>query len=110
MIDPNTYAVISGYQGNFTGAGGGLYFIGPNAGSVQLYTPGTWSSGSSLSHVNQLSGFVMNPFYGTGSGPRVLSATEVGILRDLGYTVNNSPGVAAFVVVWVSLVRRRRNR
>lgn len=110
VIDPSTYAVISGYQGNFTGAGGGLYFIGPNAGSVQLYTPGTWSSGSSLSHVNQLSGFVMNPFYGTGSGPRVLSATEVGILRDLGYTVNNSPGVAAFVVVWVSLVRRRRNR
>lgn len=110
VIDPNTYAVISGYEGNFTGSGGGLYFTGPNAGSVQLYTPGTWSSGSSLSHVNPQGGFVMNPFYGTGSGPRVLSATEVGILRDLGYTVNNSPGVAAFVVVWVSLVRRRRNR
>ena len=110
VIDPNTYAIISGYEGNFTGANGGLYFTGPNAGTVQLYTPGTWAGGSSLSHVNQLGGFVMNPFYGTGAGPRVLSATEVGILRDLGFSVNNSPGVAAFVVVWVGLVRRRRTR
>ena len=110
VIDPNTYAVIGGYQGNFTGANGGLYFTGPNAGTVKLYTPGTWSSGSSVSHVDQLNGFVMNPFYGTGIGPRVLTATEVGILRDLGYTVNNSPGVAAFIVIWVGFARRRRNR
>ena len=43
-------------------------------------------------------------------GLRVLLATEVGILRDLGFSVNNSPGVAAFVVFWVGLGRRRRNR
>ena len=61
-----------------------------------------------MSHVNQLGGYVMNPFYNTGPGPRVLTATEVGILRDLGYTVNNSPGVAAFVVLLLVRLRRRR--
>lgn len=114
VVDPNNYT-FSGYNANFTGGNGGLFFGGPNAvaaygGYVPLYTPGTWAGGSSVSHVNQLGGFVMNPFYGTGLGPRVLSATEVGILRDLGYTMNNSPGVAAFIVVWVGLVRRRRDR
>ncbi|MBU3706566.1 MAG: hypothetical protein FGM50_07765, partial [Mycobacterium sp.] len=110
VVDPNNYT-FSGYNANFTGGNGGLFFGGPNAvaaygGYVPLYTPGTWAPGSSVSHVNQLGGFVMNPFYGTGLGPRVLSATEVGILRDLGYTMNNSPGVAAFIVFF--LVRRRR--
>ena len=113
VVDPNNYT-FSGFNANFTGGNGGLFFGGPNAvaaygGYVPLYTPGSWSGGSSVSHVNQLGGFVMNPFYGTGLGPRVLSATEVGILRDLGYTMNNSPGVAAFIIFFV-VRRRRRDR
>ncbi len=90
------YTVDSGYLAVFTGAGGGLYFAGANAvaaygGPVPLYSPGTWASGSSVSHVDELSGFVMNPFYYRGLGTRVLTPVEIAILRDLGYTVRDTP-------------------
>ena len=107
----NDYRIVSGLVGNFTGAGGSLYFGGPNAvaaygGPVPLYTPGTWSDGSSVSHVDELSGYVMNPFSGFGVGARVLHPVEVAILRDLGYTVRDAPLVYAFLLLF--LVRRRR--
>lgn len=112
VIDGN-YEIGIGYLDNFTGADGGLYFSGSNAvaaygGLVPLYTPSTWAAGSSVSHVDQLSGYVMNPASGYGLGPRVLTATEIGILRDLGYTMTNSPGLPAFVVIWIGMRRRRR--
>lgn len=89
--------------------GYGIYFTGPNAGRVRLYTPNPWESGSSVSHVNELgAGWVMNPILGTGLGTRELNPVEVGILKDIGYQVSTSPWVPAFVIVFVRLRRRRR--
>ena len=107
----NDYRIVSGLVGNFTGAGGGVYFGGPNAvaafgGPVPLYTPGAWSEGSSVSHVDELSGYLMTPFSGFGVGVRVLHPVEIAILRDLGYTVRDAPLVYAFLLL--ALIRRRR--
>lgn len=105
------YTVDAGYLPDFTGSGGGLYFAGPNAvavygAPVPLYTPATWATGSSVSHVNQLGGYVMNPFSGYGLEVRVLTPVEIAILRDLGYTVRDTPLVYAFFLL--GLARRRR--
>lgn len=105
------YTVGAAYLADFTGGNGGLYFAGPNAvaaygGPVPLYTPSTWANSSSVSHVNQLSGYVMNPSSNRGLGVRVLTPVEIAMLRDLGYTVRDTPLVYAFVLL--GLVRRRR--
>lgn len=107
----NDYRIVSGLVGNFTGAGGGLYFGGPNAvaafgGPVPLYTPGPWEEGSSVSHVDELAGYLMTPFSGFGVGVRVLHPVEIAILRDLGFTVRDAPLVYAFLLL--AFVRRRR--
>lgn len=75
----------------------GLFFAGPNAvaanggNPVGLYTPATWSGGSSVSHVDD-----QNPAYASsrilaanGNGPSVrgLSAIDRGVLQDLGYNL-----------------------
>ena len=87
------------YNANLTGGSGGIFFGGPGAvaaygGRVPLYTPGTWASGSSLSHLNDhvFTGGnrkLMNAQVGSGLGIRVISATELGVLADLGYTVTS---------------------
>lgn len=101
---------------NLTGGNGGLYFAGPNAvaaygGLVPLYTPGSWESGSSISHVDDLAGYVMNPASNTGPGTRVIDAVELAMLKDLGYTVNSQPSVYAFFFFFgFGMLRRRRDR
>ena len=96
VVIDGSYTFIPAYTANLTGGGGGLYFGGPNAvaaygGYVPLYTPATWSSGSSISHVDPArvaaDTYFMEPFYSYGPGVRTLGAVERGILRDLGYTV-----------------------
>lgn len=78
---------------NLTGGDGGLYFGGPNAaaaygGPVPLFTPDPWASASrSVSHVNALSGYLMDPFNSYGPGPRALSPVEIAMMRDLGYAL-----------------------
>lgn len=85
------------FLANMTGGNGGLFFAGPNAvaaygGPVPVFTPDPWASPSrSLSHVNKLPGYLMEPFYQYGPGVRVISPVELAILRDLGYTVNPPP-------------------
>jgi VCBS repeat-containing protein len=109
----------SAYTANLTGGNGGLYFGGPNAvaaygGLVPVYTPSTWSAGSSVSHLNPTNKNaniqVMNPFESTGLGDRVLSPVEIGILKDLGYTVNSGTPISAFVIVGFGIMLFRRNR
>jgi hypothetical protein len=85
------------YNANLTGGSGGVFFGGSDAVAaygrlVPLYTPSTWASGSSLSHLNDRvftggNRKLMNAQVGSGLGIRVISATELGILADLGYTV-----------------------
>ncbi|BBX67427.1 Ig-like domain-containing protein [Mycolicibacterium psychrotolerans] len=101
-----------------TGASGGLFFGGANAvaaygGLVPLYTPNPWESGSSMSHLDDTTftgadDQVMNAKAGKGPGVRVLSAVELGILKDLGYQVVTPQNSALAFVGLLVLVRRRR--
>ncbi len=105
-IDPTTYTWNSAFNPNLTGGDGGLYFYGPNEAlafngqPVPLYTPEEWDGGSSVTHLNdayfnnntnpndpryiQL----MNAKDEAGiKAPNYLSSIEIGILKDLGYTM-----------------------
>ena len=91
------YRWDSSFDEYLVGADGGLYFGGRHAvaaygGYVPLFTPGPWEDGSSGSHTDDqtfqgLDRLLMNAKVATGPGVRTLSAVEIGILRDLGYTV-----------------------
>lgn len=104
-IDPMTYAWNPAFDPNLTGGNGGLYFFGTNEAlafngdPVPLYAPTKWEGGSSLSHLNdeyfnnpdpnnprylQLMNAADDP--GPG-GPNYLSSIELGILKDLGYSM-----------------------
>lgn len=107
------------YDQNLTGGAGGLYFGGKNAvraykKRVPLYTPKPWAPGSSMSHLDD-STFVapneqmMNANTDTGPGIRTLSAIEIGIMTDLGYTmVPKAPPSYAALFVFVFFLRSRR--
>ena len=91
VIDDAGYGYKPQYVANLTGGNGGLFFGGANAvaafgGPVPLFTPAVWASASrSVSHVNSLPGYLMDPFYGYGKGVRALHPVELAMLRDLGY-------------------------
>ncbi len=117
VFDGNTFKTA--YNSNLTGGGGGLYFGGENAKAanggnpVKLYTPNPWESGSSMSHLDDytFTGIfekLMNATSDTGLGIRTLSPIEIGIMKDLGYTmVSQSTGVAVLFIS-LMLVRRRK--
>jgi hypothetical protein len=117
IIGPD-YLWSSAYNPNLTGANRGVYFSGPNAvaannGLVPLYTPNPWVSGSSLSHLSDYvftgsKDTLMTAVVSRGLAPRALSAVELGILRDLGYTVAPGPGGATLMFVGVLFLRRFR--
>jgi hypothetical protein len=112
----DTYRFDTAYNRNLTGRNGGLYFAGTNAvaaygGAVPIYTPRPWGPGSSTSHLDDDT-FVgsdtqmMNAFSDPGLGVRVLSPIELAILKDLGYTVTDSP-VYALVFIGFAFLRRK---
>jgi VCBS repeat-containing protein len=116
----NRYRWNTAYNKNLTGSNGGLYFGGVNAIAanggllVPLYTPSPWESGSSVTHMDD-STFtgaktqLMNAMADTGKGIRTISAIELGILKDLGYTVIPAPATAsALMFVGFIFLRRRR--
>ncbi|GAB7067721.1 hypothetical protein JCM12141A_20100 [Mycolicibacterium hodleri] len=84
------------FDANLTGGDGGLYFAGPNAvaaygGPVPVYTPAEFSN-SAVAHLDDdtftgANQQLMNAFSGTGPRLRTLSPIELGILKDIGYTV-----------------------
>ena len=99
-IDPTNYAWKPEFTPNMTGGtgGGGLYFTGTNAQKayndkpVPLYSPREWAGGSSVSHLDDDTFTdgnkkMMVSADGRGLGLRTLSALEIAILKDLGYTM-----------------------
>ncbi|MGI9125005.1 MAG: hypothetical protein ACR2JM_09695, partial [Mycobacterium sp.] len=112
------YKWLTAYNTNLTGGNGGLYFSGPNAvaaygGPVPLYTPNPWNPGSSVSHLddNTFTGTktqMMNAITDTGLGIRTLSKVELGVLKDIGYTVVTTPGGTTLLFIGVFMLRRRR--
>lgn len=114
------YLWRNAYTPNLTGGNGGLYFGGTNAvaafgGLVPLYTPSSWESGSSISHLNDrtFTGSnrkLMNAQVFSGQGIRTLTPVELGILADLGYTIAPQPGSAALAFIGVFFLRRSRKR
>lgn len=96
---PSLFAALTGNPG--------AYFGGPNAVAanggnlVPLYSPSPFESASSLHHLNDASfsnpDALMEAAVYRGPAPRDLSAVEIGILQDLGYTVVPEPGGLLFV-------------
>jgi hypothetical protein len=118
VFNGNTFNTA--YNSNLTGGSGGLYFGGPNAvaaygGPVPLYTPSPWESGSSMSHLDDdtFTGSMqklMNAASDTGLGVRTLSAAEIGIMKDLGYTMVSQSTGAGVLFIGMMLIRRRKQR
>lgn len=112
------YRWNTAYDGNLTGAKGGLFFGGAHAvaaygGLVPLFTPNPWESGSSVSHLDDATftdanQMMMNAKTDTGLGIRVFSPVEVGILRDLGFTVVPQTSTVAVAAMLLVVVRRSR--
>ncbi len=102
----------------------GVFFSGPNAmaanggNRVNLYSPEFWEPGSSISHLDDdafiSQTLLMEAAAETGIGARTLSAIELGILKDIGYTkVAPVPVPAAIWLMGTGLLmlfgmRRRR--
>jgi hypothetical protein len=90
----NKNGVFQASTSNLTGSGGGVVFRGPQAtaefGSYPaVYTPSSWSSGSSISHwINTISGSpVMKHAINYGVAIRAYAPFELKALADLGYTL-----------------------
>ncbi|WP_255507299.1 Ig-like domain-containing protein [Mycolicibacterium sp. 018/SC-01/001] len=107
-------------DGYLLGADGGVNFGGSEAVEaygkpVPLYSPSTWSSGSSFYHLdtNTFTGdnfqLMNHKIKAKGDlGVRELSPIEIGILRDLGYTVV-PPTHSLAAMGFVLLLWRRRS-
>lgn len=118
VINPSTYRFNTAYNTNLTGGAGGLFFGGENAvaaygGLVPLYTPRPWEPGSSVSHLDDstftgVNAKLMNAIADTGLSARTLSTVELGILKDIGYTVKSSPAASALLFIGLVFFRRRK--
>ncbi|MCA8996834.1 MAG: VCBS repeat-containing protein [Planctomycetaceae bacterium] len=95
-------AVWANSVGGNSANGNGLFFNGPNAKAanggnpVGLFTPTTWSDGSSVSHTDDenpaLAGTMMLSATFAGLGAREYTSIEMGIMMDLGYSfVSQTP-------------------
>ena len=117
-------AASTGSRGTGVDHVAGMYFDGSfakaaNGGkAVALYSPGTWSGGSSISHTDDdsltLAGTMMNAAGPMGPWPRDYSKIEVAMMRDLGYSVVAVPEPESYAMMLAGLsllgviARRRR--
>lgn len=115
------YRWNSAFDANLTGGNGGLYFGGVDAVTaygalVPLYTPNPWAD-SAVSHLDDATFTgsdrnIMNAQLATGPGVRVPNAIELGILKDIGYTVIIAPvpGGSALAIIGFIFLRRARRK
>lgn len=95
-----------------TGGSGSVLFSGDNAKAanggfgVNMYAPGTYNEGSSISHLDDnttaFSQMIMTASVSSGLKARALSAREIGILKDIGYTQIAAP-VPVPASIWFML-------
>jgi len=109
LLNTGTYPNPSTALGNaLTGnVGGGVYFNGTNANAansgarVKLYAPGTWNSGSSYSHLDEIFNNTPNALmtYSLANGESEHSPGSVtlGMFQDMGWSVNSSESGCASI-------------
>lgn len=114
LVNSGTFAFNTGLLGTLTGgSANGVFFSGANAmaaygGRVPIFSPNPYQDGSSGSHTddNTFTGanqLMMNAATSTGQGLRTLSAVELAILQDLGYSVIPEPSVYVLLLGLASL-------
>jgi hypothetical protein len=96
----------------------GAFFGGPNAVAanggqlVPLYSPSPFESASSIHHLDDAAfsspDLIMESTVFTGPAPRELSAVEMGILSDLGYSVVPEPGTGLLLLLGLAVAWKRR--
>lgn len=110
----STPGVFDSTKVNALTGGNSVRFSGANANaangskSVDIYSPTTFQSGSSISHLNDTSfsnpNLIMEHAVNSGPGTRTLSSIEIGILKDIGYSKIATPAaVPAPAAVWLML-------
>jgi len=112
------YRLNSAIKADLTGANGGLYLGGDGAVAaygalVKVYTPSPFAAGTSISHLDKgtfgSNHLIMTPSFTTGRSSRTLSDIELGIMKDLGYTLASpTPSSAVALFGFVFLIRRRK--
>ncbi len=107
---PKPYDVESSTPVDVTGS---IYFTGSNARAanggqdVPIYAPDPYQGGSSLSHLDEqfpLSTYVMSYSIGSGQSVQNLSAVEMGMLQDLGWTTVVVPEPGSLFILGLGLL------
>ena len=120
LVDLTTFNFVTAQNGALTD--NGMYISGPNAmaanngNRVSIFSPSPWSDGSSGSHTadSVYPNTMMIAATVTGQGARTLTAIEVGILQDIGYTMTAIPEPSTYAAIigaaalGVTAIRRRR--
>lgn len=121
LVDTNGNYVGNDILSN--GTGSDVYFSGANAMAanggqrVHIYSPATFLSGSSLSNLDTdfftSAAYIMEHAVASGPATRTLSAIELGILTDLGYSVSAIPEPSTYAALLgllaLGLAARRRS-
>ncbi len=97
---------------------GTVYFTGTNAvalfgDDVPVYSPSTYSGGSSLSHLNEgviSPDALMSPFISLGEMVRAPSDLELAVMTDMGWDVIPEPASVLLLVLGLSLLVSRKRR
>lgn len=86
-----------------------VYFNGANAVAanggnlIRIYSPATFEDGSSLSHLDTSiygsNNFIMTHAVAPGPSLRTLSAIEIGMLQDIGYSMAAVPEPATLALI-----------
>ncbi len=99
LLDETAYPNPSTVLGDAL-TGGDLYFDGPNTGSgsstpAALYAPGTWSQGTSYSHLDYYTypagniNSLMNPFSSTAEVQHNPGPLACGVIADMGWPLGS---------------------